>query len=60
MGVELHQTCVSVGKQISYMFQSSIYADPLQNNYIIQQKAQLKLASTVCGVKGQYSNVRQD
>jgi len=30
------------------MFQSSIYADPLQNNYIIQQKAQLKLASMYC------------
>ena len=57
MGVEVHQTCVFVCKQISYMFQSSIYADPLK---IIQQKAQLKLASTVCGVKGQYSNVRQD
>jgi len=45
------------------MFQSSIYTGPLQNNIFHAQKkkkGQLKLASTVCGVKGQYSNVKQD
>ena len=60
MGVELHQTCVSVGNQISYIFNLQfMQGQLLHNTCSIKQKAQLKLASTVCGVKGQYSNVRQ-
>ena len=75
MVIELQQTCLSVTR-FHYVLQSSIYSvqtwsiteTKLHNihacilcNFVsIKQKAQLKRASTVCGVKGQYSNVRQD